>query len=272
MFYIILYYLWKKITVFHTAVSCTNDAADRLNAYVQQIKNHFHQSGEYDNDVVEDILIACEQKITTLLAESADQTLTIDYIQLIICQLGTVDKMDDIDTNTNDSITSPKLYRDTERWRISGVCAGLAAYFDIPMWVVRLLAVVLIFTPFPTVIAYVILWFVLEPARTKSDYLRLHGKSVSLTTLSSNVSDVTKRRVGSLAKILFIILSIIMTAALALITISMLFWYLHNRTHPEKNYLYKCNQGEIVRLIDIETHPTKIWIESAAVETKKKTL
>lgn len=58
------------------------------------------------------------------------------------------------------------LRRIPERGVIAGVCAGIAEYFD---WNVRLLrailVVVLIFSGFfPIVVAYCILWYVMDPA------------------------------------------------------------------------------------------------------------
>ncbi|QDX29824.1 envelope stress response membrane protein PspC [Dickeya poaceiphila] len=59
-----------------------------------------------------------------------------------------------------------KLYRLPQEGMIKGVCAGLARYFDVPVKLVRLIAVLSIFFGLflITVVGYVILSFVLEPA------------------------------------------------------------------------------------------------------------
>lgn len=58
-----------------------------------------------------------------------------------------------------------RLYRDTDRQRVGGVCAGLARYFGVEVWVVRCLAVSgVIFMGSIVVPAYLIAWIVLEPA------------------------------------------------------------------------------------------------------------
>jgi phage shock protein C len=58
-----------------------------------------------------------------------------------------------------------RLYRDSENRFILGVCAGIASYFAINPWIVRVLAIIglLIFTP-PTIIGYVILALLLPKA------------------------------------------------------------------------------------------------------------
>ncbi|MCO7261442.1 envelope stress response membrane protein PspC [Dickeya zeae] len=59
-----------------------------------------------------------------------------------------------------------KLYLLPEKGMIKGVCAGLARYFDVPVKLVRFIAVLSIFFGLflITAIAYIVLSFVLEPA------------------------------------------------------------------------------------------------------------
>ena len=57
-----------------------------------------------------------------------------------------------------------QLYRDTENARIAGVCAGIAEYFGLETWLVRILAVTgffLLAGPFMFV-AYIACWFILD--------------------------------------------------------------------------------------------------------------
>jgi len=55
------------------------------------------------------------------------------------------------------------LYRDTSRQRIVGVCAGIAAYYGVEPWVVRIVAVTgLLFLPSIVFPAYWIAYFVLD--------------------------------------------------------------------------------------------------------------
>lgn len=58
-----------------------------------------------------------------------------------------------------------RLYRDGKKKLVAGVCAGIARYFGINPWIVRILAIagLLMFTP-PTIIGYVILALMLPKA------------------------------------------------------------------------------------------------------------
>lgn len=56
------------------------------------------------------------------------------------------------------------LYRDSEHARIAGVCAGIANYFGLETWLVRILVVTgffLLAGPF-MIVAYVAAWFILD--------------------------------------------------------------------------------------------------------------
>ena len=57
-----------------------------------------------------------------------------------------------------------RVWRDPEHAWIAGVCAGIADYFGIAPSLVRVATVVgLIFLDIPTIVAYVVLAFVLKP-------------------------------------------------------------------------------------------------------------
>ena len=63
-----------------------------------------------------------------------------------------------------------KLYRDPQRARIAGVCAGIANYFGAEVWVARCLAITgLIFMPSIVFPAYWILYFVMSPRPHKAN-------------------------------------------------------------------------------------------------------
>jgi phage shock protein PspC (stress-responsive transcriptional regulator) len=50
-----------------------------------------------------------------------------------------------------------KLYR-TNSSTIGGVCGGLGAYFNIDGTLFKILFLILIFTPFPIILTYLLLW------------------------------------------------------------------------------------------------------------------
>lgn len=58
-----------------------------------------------------------------------------------------------------------RLYRNRKRGKVSGVCAGVADYFGISTFVVRLAALISLFMfTFPTLVCYVLATILLDPA------------------------------------------------------------------------------------------------------------
>ncbi len=65
--------------------------------------------------------------------------------------------------------TKRELFRDAERGKIAGVCAGISDYFNMELWLVRILvvtAVLLSGGPF-IVVAYIAAWFILDKKPTE---------------------------------------------------------------------------------------------------------
>ena len=59
--------------------------------------------------------------------------------------------------------TPNKLYKNPERGRLTGVCAGISDYFSISVTAVRIfLILAVIFGGFAFVIAYAVLWMILD--------------------------------------------------------------------------------------------------------------
>lgn len=62
--------------------------------------------------------------------------------------------------------TSRRLYRDTDRAKLGGVCAGLAEYFGFNLCVTRMLAIIAFFMAMPMVIIGYLAAVLLIPARS----------------------------------------------------------------------------------------------------------
>ncbi len=50
-----------------------------------------------------------------------------------------------------------KLYRSDDK-NIGGVCKGLGDYFNIDDSLIKILFLILLFTPFPIILTYLLLW------------------------------------------------------------------------------------------------------------------
>ncbi|UYZ63661.1 PspC domain-containing protein [Hymenobacter weizhouensis] len=87
----------------------------------------------------------------------------------------------------DDDPSYKKLYRDTDSGKVGGVSAGLAAYFNVDVVLIRILFVVGLFVGGFAFLLYILLWIVVPEAKTASDRLRMRGDAVTLSALDSNL-------------------------------------------------------------------------------------
>jgi phage shock protein PspC (stress-responsive transcriptional regulator) len=115
------------------------------------------------------------------------------------------------------NVVRKRLFRNPEDKVIAGVASGLSAYFNIAVWIPRLIfAFPLVigiltsilrnafwdFDPFPSVvfgsfggtlfIVYVILWAVIPEARSASEKLEMKGEKVDLNTIKNTIQEDLK--------------------------------------------------------------------------------
>ncbi|WP_460500941.1 PspC domain-containing protein, partial [Hymenobacter agri] len=79
-----------------------------------------------------------------------------------------------------------RLFRDTGTGKVAGVAAGLAAYFNIDVTLVRVLMLAGLFAGGFTFLLYIILWIVLPEAKTVSDKLRMRGDAMTLESFDNS--------------------------------------------------------------------------------------
>ncbi|HEX6916245.1 MAG TPA: PspC domain-containing protein [Chitinophagaceae bacterium] len=115
------------------------------------------------------------------------------------------------------NVVRKRLFRNPEDKVIGGVASGLAAYFNIAVWIPRLIfafpLVIGIFSsilrnafwhfdPFPSImfgsfggtlfIVYVVLWAVIPEAKSASDKLEMKGEKVDLNTIKTTIQEDLK--------------------------------------------------------------------------------
>jgi phage shock protein PspC (stress-responsive transcriptional regulator) len=101
-----------------------------------------------------------------------------------------------------------RLFRDTDSKMIAGVCAGLAQYFSVQVWVPRILFLIPFLSfvfrwghwgwwDFPhfvsfsfspgAIVVYIILWLVLPEAKSAADKLEMKGEKVDLNNIKTTI-------------------------------------------------------------------------------------
>ena len=173
------------------------DAYAELKRYLKNLELHF-AGEESSSEILSDIEARMAELFRTKLT-GYKQVINIDDVRQVISVLGTPEDISDTERPTaRDKFSSPgyhRMYRDTDHRVIGGVCAGMAAYWDIELWLVRLIFFVLLMMGVGILI-YLILYIVLPEAKTTAEKIEMKGNPVNI----HNIKDSVKKEFDTVRK------------------------------------------------------------------------
>ncbi len=154
-------------SVFHIE----EDAYERLDDYLQSIRNHFYKPRE--GEVVSDI----EAAIADRFGDKKGSVVTISEVEEAIKAMGTIRDIDGTEPreDPNQDKAKKRLYRDKENQMIGGVASGMAAFMSVDPTIVRLAFVALAFINGIGVLAYFLFWLVVPRAETRKEKEEMRG-------------------------------------------------------------------------------------------------
>jgi phage shock protein PspC (stress-responsive transcriptional regulator) len=170
----------NEITRIHIAKIPLNielAAKKALDAYLRVLESYLN-----DVEVFDDI----EQRIVELLQErniKVDGVIALSDVEAIKIQLG---DPEEFLSEARQTLVPAKrrLFRDPSQAILGGVASGLAIYFGAPVWVLRVLIVLLALGSFGmALLVYLLLWIVIPPVSTAADRLLLEGKPVTVSAM-----------------------------------------------------------------------------------------
>jgi phage shock protein PspC (stress-responsive transcriptional regulator) len=173
------------------------DAYAELKMYLRNLELHF-AGEESSSEILSDIETRMAELFRTKLT-SYKQVIDIKDVQQVMTVLGTPEDISDNEGPTlRDKFSAPgyhRMYRDPDHRAIGGVCAGIAAYWNIELWVVRLIFLVLALMGFGILI-YLILYIVLPEAKTTAEKISMKGNPVNI----HNIKDSVKQEFDTVRK------------------------------------------------------------------------
>ena len=199
----------ERLSIGGYAFTLEKDAAAEVEQYLRDLEAHYlgQQGGK-------EIMEGIEERMAELLLEKCGQgrVASLVDIRAIIDILGRPERIeaDDPQPEKAPEKTRRKMYRDLENKTIGGVCAGLSAYLDVDVALIRILFVavslVLFFTgarhgvwSMAGFAAYVILWVAMPAARTAQERWAMKGDSGTLGDIQRNVR-AGVREIGDAAR------------------------------------------------------------------------
>jgi len=169
------------------------DAYEVLKNYMTDVKRHFMNSAD-SLEITTDIENRIAEMFNELLARDGKQVIIEQDVNAVIGQMGTVADFERSEQDTEPSFADTyyntgatrRLFRDPDNRLVSGVCSGIANYFDInPVWI-RLAFALIVFAGGAGIILYIILWIVIPKAVTRADRMAMRGEKQNLEGFRRN--------------------------------------------------------------------------------------
>lgn len=173
------------------------DAYSELKRYLKNLEIHF-AGEESSSEILSDIETRMAELFRTRLT-SYKQVINIEDVNQVISVLGKPEDISDNEgTTARNKFASPgyhRMYRDPDHRVIGGVCAGIAAYWNIDLWIVRLIFLCLAMMGVGFLI-YLILYVVLPEAKTTAQKIEMKGEPVNI----HNIKDSVKKEFDTVRK------------------------------------------------------------------------
>jgi phage shock protein PspC (stress-responsive transcriptional regulator) len=149
-------------------------AYDKLRTYLDAARAKLAGNPDIE-EIVRDLEQAVAEKIVRY--RGAYKTVaSLEDIEKVLGEMGPVDPAAEEGAATPPPIGPKRLYRLPDQKVIFGVCAGIAAYLNIDVTLVRvILAVLVIVTGGSFAIAYIAAMFILPPAKTPAERQAAYG-------------------------------------------------------------------------------------------------
>jgi phage shock protein PspC (stress-responsive transcriptional regulator) len=154
-------------------------AYDAVRAYLQQAEAALSANPD-KAEVVRDLEQAVADKCASYLSP-VKTVISAEEMKKILDEMGTVEGehaegASSANTSSAGAAQHRRLYRITEGAQVAGVCAGIAAYFDIDVNIVRLLFIIAtVFTSGAMLLVYVAMMFLIPSAQTSEQWAAAHG-------------------------------------------------------------------------------------------------
>jgi phage shock protein PspC (stress-responsive transcriptional regulator) len=173
------------------------DAYTELKRYLKNLELHF-AGEESSSEILSDIETRMSELFRTKLT-GYKQVINIEDVHQVISVLGTPEDISDTEApSARDKFSSPgyhRMYRDPDHRVIGGVCAGIAAYWEIELWLVRVIFFILAMMGVGILI-YLILYIVIPEAKTTAEKIEMKGNPVNI----NNIKDSVKKEFETVRK------------------------------------------------------------------------
>lgn len=170
------------------------DAYEKLKQYLDTISGYFT-----DSDGKDEIMTDIESRIAELFQERLGDhknVVNMKDVDEVVDVMGRPEEYiveEEQSTGFSSAQYSKKgkrrVYRDTDKNLIGGVCSGIAHYFGWdPLWIRLIWGLMIIFAGIG-VLPYVILWIIIPGAKSTSEKLEMMGEPINVENIKKKVTE-----------------------------------------------------------------------------------
>lgn len=184
------------------------DAYQMLMDYLHEVKLHLSPASS------EEVLNDIEQRMSELINQWMQQkreVIVVSDVEKIIEILGRPEQYQNDDDQKEEANEQEKseagksrsgernpnqarrIYRDTKNAFLGGVCAGLAAYFNVSIVLVRILMALSVWFYGLGLLIYLLAWMAIPEAKTAAQRLEMRGEDVTIENIEKKVKEEADR-------------------------------------------------------------------------------
>lgn len=167
------------------AFTIDEDAYEALQDYIRSLEREF-EGEESAREIISDI----ESRLAELFRQKLSnykQVITIEDVRAAEEVLGSPEAISGNDEAEKIPHASRRIYRDPDSRLLGGVSAGLAAWFNINMWLVRFLFILFACGGGFGILLYIVLWVLLPEATTTAQKIEMRGEPVTIESIKKSV-------------------------------------------------------------------------------------
>jgi phage shock protein PspC (stress-responsive transcriptional regulator) len=181
-----------KINLSGQIFNLDDDAYEALKNYLDAISKRFRDMEE-GAEIIADVEARIAELFQSKISEKKE-VITLDDVNDVIAIMGQPEDYlgeEEAEATYRNGRTSKKYYRDGDNAIFGGVCSGLAAYFGIENWLMRLLWVIFFFATGLglMLILYIVLWIAVPKAETAAEKLEMRGEKVTISNIEKTVKE-----------------------------------------------------------------------------------
>lgn len=183
----------ENINLGGRAFFADQDAYLKLKDYVQRLERRF-ASVHGGSEIIQDV----ENRLAEIFIQMLGGGREIVSLKMVAEAVATMGEPEAFDGGSYEEqpqhdqsvYGSKRLYRDMEHAKLGGVCAGLSAYLNMDLALVRILSVVFLLMSFGTIATiYLILWIALPMAVTPAQRLEMKGEPITLANIEKTAAE-----------------------------------------------------------------------------------